>query len=287
MTDDTIEMTKDTIVPPEQVRQRQLKRYLSDGLSRVPGWLDSRSARVIETLGRYQASERIEGSLGEIGVHHGKLFILLDLLKTKDEIAFAVDLFEDQQFNVDGSGLGDFSQLSKNLETFSNGIDRVVVFKRNSMDLSADEILSRCGPARLLSVDGGHTAACTLNDLGLSEAGTTQDAIVVVDDYFNPSWPDVSAGVAQHMLKNTSTLRPFAISPNKLYLARSHCHHRYRAVLRDRARRYHLKSSVMYDHEVDIYGYDQSTDWQRRLLNYVKKTPLGPSIQQVYRRYVG
>ena len=142
------------------------------------------------------------------------------------------------------------------------------------MQLRADELLSQCGPARLFSVDGGHTAVCTANDIGLSEASTIGDGIVIVDDYFNPSWPDVSVGVAQYIRLDTSALRPFAISPNKLYLSRAHCHARYRAILRDQVRRYYLKSSVMYGHEVDIYGYDQSAAWQRRLINYVKKTPI-------------
>jgi hypothetical protein len=95
----------------------------------------------------------------------------------------------------------------------------------------------------------------------------------------------VSAGVAQYIFHRGSTLRPFAISPNKLYLARSHCHERYRTALRKRVARYYLKTSTMYEHEVDIYGYDHSTSWRRRLINYVKKTPIGAPIHRIYRRH--
>ena len=179
------------------MRQRQLQRYLSDGLGQVEGWLDPRSAKVIAALGEYQTAQGIRGAVGEIGVHHGKLLVLLDLIKAKGEISFAVDLFDDQQLNVDQSGLGDYSQLARNLEKFSTGLDRVEIFKRNSMDLRANDLLAACGPVRLFSVDGGHTAACTLNDIQISEASTLDHGLVVVDDYFNPSWPDVSAGVAQ------------------------------------------------------------------------------------------
>jgi hypothetical protein len=272
-------------VPVEQVRQRQLQRYLSDGLGQVEGWLDPRSAKVIAALGEYQTAQGIRGAVGEIGVHHGKLLVLLDLIKAKGEISFAVDLFDDQKLNVDQSGLGDYSQLARNLEKFSTGLDRVEIFKRNSMDLRADDLLAACGPVRLFSVDGGHTAACTLNDIQISEASTLDHGLVVVDDYFNPSWPDVSAGVAQYIFHRGSTLRPFAISPNKLYLARSHCHERYRTALKERVARYHLKTSTMYDHDVDIYGYDQSTSWRRRLINYVKKTPIGAPIHRIYRHH--
>jgi hypothetical protein len=175
--------------------------------------------------------------------------------------------------------------LARNLEKFSAGLDRIEIFKRNSMDLRADDLLAACGPVRLFSVDGGHTAACTLNDIQISEASTLDHGLVVVDDYFNPSWPDVSAGVAQYIFHRGSTLRPFAISPNKLYLARSHCHERYRTALKERVARYHLKTSTMYDHDVDIYGYDQSTSWRRRLINYVKKTPIGAPIHRIYRHH--
>ena len=102
-------------VSVEQVRQRQLQRYLSDGLGQVEGWLDPRSAKVIAALGEYQTAQGIRGAVGEIGVHHGKLLVLLDLIKAKGEISFAVDLFDDQQLNVDQSGLGDYSQLARNL----------------------------------------------------------------------------------------------------------------------------------------------------------------------------
>ena len=97
--------------------------------------------------------------------------------------------------------------------------------------------------------------------------------------------PDVSIGVSQHIFQPASALRPFAISPNKLYLARSHCHGRYRAVLRDRARRYYLKTSEMYGYEVDVYGYDRSSSWRRRVINYVKKSPIGGPAQALYQRY--
>ena len=269
----------------EQARQKQLQHYLGHGLIKVQGWLEPHSAWIISALGRYQATENIRGSVGEIGVHHGKLFILLDLIKADDEISFAVDLFDIQEYNIDQSGLGDLAQFKKNLENFSSGMNRVKIFKKNSMDLSADEIIASCGRTRLFSVDGGHTAACTLNDIRISEASTINEAIVVVDDYFNPSWPDVSAGTAEYILHPTSTLRPFAISPNKLYLARVRCHGRYRAVLREQMRRYYLKTSAMFGHEVDIYGYDQSTSWQRLLINRVKKGPGGALLRQIYRRY--
>jgi len=81
-------------------------------------------------------------------------------------------LFADQELNVEHSGLGDCSRLSQNLKAFSGGTNGVKILKKNSMELRASEILALCGPARISSVDGGHTAACASNDVRLRSFGT-------------------------------------------------------------------------------------------------------------------
>jgi hypothetical protein len=276
-----------TFAVETSVPHQQIDRYLRSGIRHVSGWLDSRSAEIIATLGLYQPSVDTNGSVGEIGVHHGKLFILLDLLRRPGEKSFAVDLFDDQVENVDQSGLGDIRRFSENLERYSRGPQSVVMFRRNSIGLRPEELLEACGPARLLSVDGGHTAECTLNDLKIADAILTERGIVVVDDYFNPMWPDVSAGVGQYILDSSTTLRPFAIAPNKLFLARPEWHDEYGTVLRERRERYYLKTSQMFGHEVNVFGYNASTSTRRNLINAIKRSPVGPFATRVCRHYRG
>src|SRR5690349_15610200 len=90
---------------PRQVdlRAHQLRRYLRRH-GEIPGWLDDFSARFIAEIGRIQAERGVKGSVAEIGVHMGRLFILLKLLVSPDERALALDIFAHQQLNVDGSG---------------------------------------------------------------------------------------------------------------------------------------------------------------------------------------
>jgi len=266
---------------------QQLDRYLRSGMRRVSGWLDARSAEVIATLGLHQSSAGIRGSVGEIGVHHGKLFILLDLLRYPGEKSFAVDLFDDQDENLDRSGRGDFKRFSENLERHSLGAHSVVVFKQNSMRLEPEDVLKACGPVRFLSVDGGHTAECTLNDLLVADAVLGEGGIVVVDDYFNAMWPDVSVGVGRYAADPASRLRAFAISPNKLFLAQAQHHERYRAVLRERHARYYLKTGAMFGHDVDVFGYEVSTSRRQSVVNSIKRSPIGPLATGLYRRYRG
>ena len=95
--------------------QDLLEAYLSRGMNQVQGWLDSFSARAVAAIGREQQRLGLTGAVGEIGVHHGRLFILLYLLSAPEERAFAVDVFSDQTRNVDESGRGNEAIFLSNL----------------------------------------------------------------------------------------------------------------------------------------------------------------------------
>ena len=101
----------------------------------------SEAARIIVALTERQRSLGIGGGAAEIGVHHGKLFILLYLLCQASEKAVAIDLFEDQHLNIDHSGSGDLAKFRGNLERHADST-RLVLHQGNSMDLSG-AILTR------------------------------------------------------------------------------------------------------------------------------------------------
>src|ERR1700681_1499001 len=70
---------------------------LQDKLYRaVPGWLSEGATSALIAFGQWQQENDCLGDVAEIGVHHGKLFILLANLRRQDERAFAVDIFDDQ-----------------------------------------------------------------------------------------------------------------------------------------------------------------------------------------------
>ncbi|MGA8026438.1 MAG: hypothetical protein WB992_04780, partial [Bryobacteraceae bacterium] len=78
-----------------------LDRYLRFGRRKVPGWLTADSAEVIVALAAIQHELGYRGAVGEIGVYHGKLFILLLLTAAVDECGFAIDVFEKQNLSAD------------------------------------------------------------------------------------------------------------------------------------------------------------------------------------------
>jgi hypothetical protein len=90
-----------------QFTESLLKSYTKYGFKKVDGWLDPASAFIIYQLSKVQNELGISGGVGEIGVHHGKLFILLLLMLKKGERSFGVDIFDEQNLNIDSSGKGE------------------------------------------------------------------------------------------------------------------------------------------------------------------------------------
>lgn len=204
----------------------EVDHYIRRGMFYVDGWLHSEAARTIAALSGHQRALGVAGGVAEIGVHHGKLFILLYLLSHSPEKAVAIDLFEDQHLNVDNSGSGDLAKFRRNLEQHADS-RRLVLHKGSSMDLNG-AMLTRLadGPLRFVSVDGGHTAEIAEHDLATAEAAIAEGGIIVLDDAFNEQWPGVCDGVHRYFERRPN-LVPFAIGANKTYFCRPSHHDIY------------------------------------------------------------
>ncbi|MFW6773400.1 class I SAM-dependent methyltransferase [Nocardioides sp. CPCC 205120] len=198
--------------------EQRVNRYVEEGLGAVTGWFETESAEVIASLLRHQIAAGTRGDVAEIGVHHGKSFLLLANGVRPDERAVALDVFDDQHLNVDQSGKGDRAVFERNVAAWADP-DRVVVLQGSSTDVAPDRATDTFGHVRLFSIDGGHTSGITCHDLRLAEACLVDDGVVVLDDIFNPAWLGVLSGLRDY-LATSSALRPFAVSANKLYLAR-------------------------------------------------------------------
>jgi hypothetical protein len=234
-------------------RAERLRLYLQRGHD-VEGWLDPYSAVFIASLGAIQLANDVTGATGEIGVHQGRLFILLDLLKRDAEHSVAIDVFENQHLNVDKSGCGDLGRFMANLTRWAGQARNVHMVRNSSLRVDAQDVIGRAGRFRLLSIDGGHTEECALNDLRLAEQLLHPRGIAILDDHFNQGWPGVSSGTARYVFEAGGILRPFAISPNKVYLADPQAHAFYRKLLKTAEADHFDRSSSLYGSLVDIYG---------------------------------
>jgi len=77
-----------------------LEKYITRSMESVQGYLTSLDARAIAALLSWQDTNNIEGHLCEVGVHHGRLFLMLALARRAGERALAIDLFEDDAINA-------------------------------------------------------------------------------------------------------------------------------------------------------------------------------------------
>lgn len=171
-------------------------------------------------LSNVQVSKhKMIGAVGEIGVHHGMFAIAVAHQARRGERVLAADLFDAlQHLNVDSSGHGDLRKFLRNTARF--GVGRAALDLR--VGLSTSLPLRYPQPLRLFSVDGGHTEAITASDLAWAACNAIDGGIIMLDDFRNPGWPGVEAGVRRHLQCGASRpLTPFANVENKLYFTTS------------------------------------------------------------------
>jgi hypothetical protein len=165
-----------------------LGRYRDHGFYKVEGWCNEALFPLIDLLCQISRP----GGVCEIGVHHGKFFLMLNQVTDQSERSFAIDLFDEQSLNIDSSGSGSLATFRRNLELYD------VHQGRNTTIIQADSTDSRAisqivdtigrGSIRLLSVDGGHTARHTISDLQLASDLTSNSGVVILDDILNYHW---------------------------------------------------------------------------------------------------
>jgi hypothetical protein len=127
---------------------RKLNAYAKHGNQLVKGWVFPGAIQAIVSLSEEQRKANVTGGVAEIGVHHGRLFILLYLLGVTGEPAVAIDLFSHQDLNVDHSGAGDLECFKRNLKRHAD-TSRLVLYEGDSTKLD---------PRQLVGLGGGATA---------------------------------------------------------------------------------------------------------------------------------
>ena len=172
---------------------------------------------IILYLARYQTSVNIYGNMAEIGVHHGKSFLPLYFALAYNEVAIAIDVFEDQQHNFDHSGRGDRDRFLNNVKRYAGNCARLRIIQRNSLDITATDFGAFGGELRLVSIDGSHTEAVTYSDLVLAAGSLRTDGLIFLDDVYNEHYPEVVWGL-ERFLRAAPGYSPLAIIPGKVVL---------------------------------------------------------------------
>ncbi|QPF90278.1 class I SAM-dependent methyltransferase [Bradyrhizobium commune] len=247
-----------------------LRRYVAGDLRKVDGWLSRIDAEILQTVLTAQSASQISGSVAEIGVHHGKAFILLCLGRNNEEAAYCIDIFEDQHLNQDASGHGNRAIFEQNLKNFGISNDRLVIDARSSEIVCADDLLSRVGQVRLFSVDGGHWSSIVINDLALAEATLAPRGVIALDDFHRSEWPNVSDGYFKWFAGRKSPIVPFAIGSNKLYLCPADDVRFYQGALSAVPLLEDIKSKMIEFQEVQVPVYQSFIQTETKRIERVK-----------------
>jgi len=196
-----------------------LEQYKKD-FEAVQGWT---SDKLFDTVGiMADCGINRKGGVAEIGVHHGKLYILLNQVVGENEYhmpytSYAIDVFDMQHLNIDKSGLGNKSIFMQNLADYDkwNG-DNTHIMQMDSMSLT-NQIPD--ASLRFISIDGGHTVEHTINDLKIAERLIANEGVIILDDIMGVYWCGVTEGYIKYSM-TYPTIVPFAMGHNKLYLCK-------------------------------------------------------------------
>ena len=159
----------------------------------------------------------------EIGVHHGRYLIALHLLCEPGSQSVGIDLFDQQEKNVDRSGSGDLEIARSSIERYARDPNLIHLITADSLALTDGEIRrieEDYGPFRLLSIDGGHTREHAVRDLLIGARVAHPEALILIDDYFHPGFPGVTEGYYRLAESSLIPFVPLYVTLKKLVL----CH---------------------------------------------------------------
>lgn len=238
----------------DATKKDRLTFYLND-FEKIPGWFGRPVVKVMALIELYQKSQGIRGSVAEIGIQYGKSFLPLYILCDKNSRALAIDCFEEQQYNSDGSGRGDSQKLIEYLRKYGqDDLAKLRIVKTDSSLLDPRKIMNSAdGEAcRIFSIDGSHTAAATETDIKNAYGSLVKGGVIMIDDYFHPRWPGVSEGTNRFMSQESVDLKPFFIGFNKVLLAGADHIDGYRQFM-EQGMGKPMKESVFFGQKTAIY----------------------------------
>lgn len=167
----------------------------------------------------------------------------------------AIDVFADQDGNVDKAGVGNLDELKANVKLNGISPDRLKIYSADSSTVDHTIFKQHTDenrPISLFSVDGCHTAEHTASDTLLAMAATRRNGLIFVDDYTNPMWPGVQEAIARMYICSSPVFVPLAVTCNKLILCHLANHDTYLQTLFRHLKTHYKTSKVK---RVKRFGY--------------------------------
>jgi hypothetical protein len=216
------------------------RRYMKE-FSGLPGWFWPDSVAIWDSLLSYQTASGKCGNFLEIGVFKGKSAAMAALHCRANEVYVLVDPIIQPQART----------------TMDILKPDAVFFETDSVDFFRSGLtISNANKFRWIHIDGEHTGMAIANDLNIANSLVNQDGIVVLDDFFNAQYPQITAAAFEWISHHPRQLQLFLVGDNKAYFCRLRAAHDYLSYIKDSLH----KDMVLRDRDVTIWKTTTPSD---------------------------
>ena len=191
----------------------------------IPGWFNVDDCSHFHLVLEMQKVFGIMGDLLEIGSYHGRSAAMMSRYLRPSERIVVCDAFDTETEDHDHyDNLPSPQTLRTNLFRLNpHLLDPQIVIHHC---LSSDLRLASTERFRFIHIDGGHSSEIAFQDLILANRHLADLGVIVVDDYHNREWPDVTVGVDRFLAQSTGPtilgdLNRHGAIGRKLYLIRA------------------------------------------------------------------
>jgi hypothetical protein len=176
----------------------------------VRGWFFTHDLITFWLIDLIQKKASWNGHFCELGTYEGKSAITLGKLAGPDEKLFCFDNFEEVAQSTAAANIHRFCPDLK---------DRLVCIRQDLTKLQSPPPQVELNSVRFVHIDAAHGHSAVVNDLVNFLPLLTREAVIVLDDYFDPDYPGVSTAMTEFCLSDMGRhIRPFAASRSKMYL---------------------------------------------------------------------
>jgi hypothetical protein len=176
----------------------------------VEGWFYDHDVITFWLIDFIQKEAGWLGDLCELGVYQGKSAIALGTMARADEWLLCFDAFLEVTQPTVEANIHRFCPTMK---------DRLRCIQQDLKALQTPPPQVRSSSLRFLHLDAVHDHPSVLNDLRNFLPLLTPEAVIVLDDCFDPDWPGVPTAMTEFCLSEMGRhIRPFAATRSKMYL---------------------------------------------------------------------
>jgi hypothetical protein len=184
------------------------------------GFFGDESAALFDIFLSFQKEQNIKGDFLEIGVYKGRSALMSGLHLENNEAFHLIDSYASL-----------LEEVEKKMSLILG--ERGKYHPTPSQLLTSDMLGVSKYSLSWMHIDGSHTGRAVWNDLSLCEPLLSEEGILVLDDFFNPAYPQITEATFKFLNQYSYSLSLILTAWNKAYLARPLFARKYLEMIHD------------------------------------------------------